>query len=201
MRKENSGGKHDIAVAFSLLLAVLWPPAPPQDFIMQTFLPYANFHKSADVLDYRRHGKQRVEGRDTLVINTFVLYGKRIQVSKKYLQYLLRRYKNHPAVLMWRGYEKALKFYINVCMMHWREKGYINNMPFYNDAMSVEEKDLPWWLGDREFHKSHKMNLLRKNYDYYKKYFRREVKLYNKRIINRYQYYWPVTKENICHIT
>ena len=29
---------------------------------MQTFLPYSNFQKTAEVLDYRRLGKQRVEG-------------------------------------------------------------------------------------------------------------------------------------------
>mgnify|MGYP001181886526 FL=1 len=29
---------------------------------MQTFLPYESFRKSAEVLDWRRLGKQRVEG-------------------------------------------------------------------------------------------------------------------------------------------
>ena len=29
---------------------------------MQTFLPYPNFKRTAKVLDYRRLGKQRVEG-------------------------------------------------------------------------------------------------------------------------------------------
>jgi hypothetical protein len=29
---------------------------------MQTFLPYASFEETAHILDYRRLGKQRVEG-------------------------------------------------------------------------------------------------------------------------------------------
>ena len=66
---------------------------------MQTFLPHSNFRKTARYLDYRRLGKQRVEAYQ--ILN--VLTGK----SKG------NGWKNHPAVKMWKGYENALKLYLN----------------------------------------------------------------------------------------
>ena len=62
---------------------------------MQTFLPYADFVKTAKCLDYRRLGKQRVEAFQILNI----LEGKTTKAG----------WKHHPAVLMWEGYENALK--------------------------------------------------------------------------------------------
>ena len=64
---------------------------------MQTFLPYADFVKTAKCLDYRRLGKQRVEAFQILNI----LEGKTTKAG----------WKHHPAVLMWKGYENALKKY------------------------------------------------------------------------------------------
>ena len=43
---------------------------------MQTFLPYSNFQKSAEVLDWRRLGKQRVEGMQ--IINTICSHAEEI---------------------------------------------------------------------------------------------------------------------------
>ena len=72
---------------------------------MQTFLPYADFQKSVEVLDYRRLGKQRVE-------------------SFQVLNVLLNRtqtkgWRNHPVTLMWTGYESALKLYQNITIREW----------------------------------------------------------------------------------
>lgn len=58
---------------------------------MMTFLPHEDFEKSAQSLDYRRLGKQRVEA---------------MQIYNCLLK--PTRWKNHPAVLMWSGYEDAL---------------------------------------------------------------------------------------------
>jgi hypothetical protein len=120
---------------------------------MQTFLPYANFNTSVKCLDDKRLGKQRVEAYQILR----VLTGK----SKG------NAWKNHPAVLMWKGYEPALRAYMNECILQWKERGFVNNMRFANVPINFEK---PKWLGDKKFHSSHRSNLLRKNPEWYAKF-------------------------------
>ena len=118
---------------------------------MQTFLPYESFEDTAKVLDYRRLGKQRVEGMQ--IINT-------IQTPKS------KGWANHPIVKMWRPYVPALKLYTNIIITEWISRGYNNNMEFY-DTSGVEYPD---WLGNNEFHASHRANLIRKDFDWYSQY-------------------------------
>jgi hypothetical protein len=120
---------------------------------MQTFLPYADFQKTAKTLDYRRLGKQRVEAFQILK----VLSGK--STSKGWI--------NHPTVKMWRGYEIALRMYLRVIILEWIGRGYKNSMD-----IPVEELvyDLPFWIGNEDFHASHRSNLKRKNPEFYKKF-------------------------------
>mgnify|MGYP000277017088 CR=1 FL=1 len=118
---------------------------------MQTFLPYESFQKSASVLDWRRLGKQRVEGMQ--IINT-------IERPKS------KGWANHPIVKMWRPYVPALKLYTNIIIAEWISRGYNNNMKFY-DTTGVEYPD---WLGNTEFHASHRANLIRKDFDWYSQY-------------------------------
>lgn len=115
---------------------------------MQTFLPYPSFSKSARVLDYRRLGKQRVEARQ--ILDT--LEGKS------------NGWANHPAVLMWKGYESALKLYFNNVSIEWINRGYKHNMGLYDVSDYVEK---PFWFGDADFHKTHQSNLVRKNATFY----------------------------------
>jgi hypothetical protein len=119
---------------------------------MQTFLPYADFAESAAVLDYRRLGKQRVEVLQLLN----ALTGKS------------KGWANHPAAIMWRGYEPALAAYGNACIYEWVSRGYNNTMPYWAVGKLYE---LPWWLGDYDFHLSHMSNLLRKDPAWYSKWF------------------------------
>ena len=135
---------------------------------MQTFLPYSSINKSLEVLDWRRLGKQRVE-------------------AKQILNVLLGRTKtkgwvNHPATKMWKGYENALKQYLNECIDHWVSRGYNNNM-----KKEVIEGDIvyPHWLGDDSFHSTHRSNLLRKDKDFYSQYMWTES--------DDMEYYWPST--------
>ena len=72
---------------------------------MQTFLPYESFEKSAQTLDWRRLGKQRVEGMQ--IINAIT--GKTRKDGKPYKGWI-----NHPCSVMWRDYAPALKHYTNV---------------------------------------------------------------------------------------
>ena len=124
---------------------------------MQTFLPYKSFEKSAKVLDWRRLGKQRVEGMQIInAINNPNPQG----------------WKNHPATIMWTPYVDALKHYTNVMIREWISRGYNNNMEFYDvdELINDDVVDFPHWLGKEELHSSHRANLLRKDYEYYSQF-------------------------------
>jgi len=134
---------------------------------MQTFLPYPDLLQSVRVLDYRRLGKQRVE--------TFQV-----------LNILLDRtptkgWRNHPVTRMWTGYEEALKLYQNFTIEEWVKRGYKNTMQF--EELDYKRITLPNWFGNKELHRSHRSNLLRKDYEYYSQYFDEPADL---------EYYWPV---------
>ena len=117
---------------------------------MQTFLPYSNFKKTAQVLDWRRLGKQRVEAmqiHNTIINNT--------------------GWKHHPIVKMWTPYLNALKLYHNIIILEWISRGYNNNMVLYD---IYGTPNMPHWLGNEAFHSSHRSNLLRKDTEWYSQY-------------------------------
>ena len=118
---------------------------------MQTFLPYPTFEFTAKTLDYRRLGKQRVEGMQ--IINAI-----ENQTG----------WQHHPIVRMWTPYVNALKHYTNIIINEWVGRGYNNNMVRYD--LHREDIVYPAWLGYEPFHSSHRANLLRKDYDYYKQF-------------------------------
>ena len=115
---------------------------------MQTFLPYESFHLSAKCLDYRRLGKQRVEAKQ--ILDT--LEGKS------------SGWRHHPAVKMWAGCEEALRQYLRVMIEEWVSRGYRNTMAI---PERCTEYTKPKWLGNEEFHASHRSNLKRKDGIYY----------------------------------
>jgi len=125
---------------------------------MQTFLPYSDFTRSARVLDYKRLGKQRIEVKQ--IYNALTVSG--------------HGWRHHPAVKMWKGYEKALvKYGIEICR-EWRRRGYRDEQLGWFLLRYSEHKErvkYPPWLGTWKFHKSHQSNLLRKDREYYRKWF------------------------------
>lgn len=125
---------------------------------MQTFLPYPDIEQSARALDYRRLGKQRVETKQILMALTGESTG----------------WRNHPATKMWAGYEFLLAYYGSVMSTEWKRRGYVDNLlPYFEDKMVQLLDDgngfenLPWFFGNRAFHRAHKSNLLRKAPEYY----------------------------------
>lgn len=132
---------------------------------MQTFLPFADFERSARVLDQRRLGKQRVECIQVLRGLTVDGYG----------------WRHHPAVKMWRGHEEALGRYALTCCEVWRESGHADTCAATiradlaeagiteprSQAELAEADALPPWLGDEDFHLSHRSALLRKDPAHY----------------------------------
>lgn len=123
---------------------------------MQTFLPYKDFSECATVLDRQRLSKQRVEAMQILNI----LCGN----TKE------SRWRNHPAVKMWRGYEIALGYYMNCMIWEWVHRGYKNTMEVARfstgNVIWLPDSYQPPWLTD-EFCLRHRSNLLRKNREYY----------------------------------
>lgn len=65
---------------------------------------------------------------------------------------------SHTAVLMWVGYEDALKEYITLCIKEWKNRGFKNNMVSYDVANPV----YPWWTRNYTLINSHISALLRK---------------------------------------
>ncbi|MGI8906797.1 MAG: MSMEG_6728 family protein [Candidatus Sumerlaeaceae bacterium] len=133
---------------------------------MQTFLPYPDFRECVRVLDHRRLGKQRVEAYQILRILLGLQSG--------------TGWRNHPAVLMWTGYEEALKLYHNLCIEEWVARGFKNQMQLF---ACDKKPPMPPWLGNPRFHRSHQSNLLRKNPDYYRPFFRG--------VRSNIPYWWP----------
>jgi hypothetical protein len=122
---------------------------------MQTFLPYPEFGRCAEVLDYRRLGKQRVEAMQILNCLRAVGHAR------------FNGWRWHPAVLMWRGYDEALENYAYEMTSEWAGAGYVNNLKFRRH----EKARMPPCLGDERLHKSHQGNLLRKDPKHYGQYF------------------------------
>lgn len=130
---------------------------------MQTFLPVADFDEAARLLDYRRLGKQRVE--------TFQLLNAIRGVDKNGEPKMHKGWVNHPATVMWRRYVPALALYGFAMCKEWKRRGYNDSlMPKFepltalSDGVSVQ---MPYWLGDEEFHRSHRSNLVRKDPVFY----------------------------------
>ena len=139
---------------------------------MQTFLPYPDFLDTMKCLDRQRLGKQRIESRQIYNI-----------VSG---QAKSNAWKHHPAVLMWKGFADALALYHNVCINEWINRGYKNTM----SLLPISQKILfPYWLGDNNFHKSHRQTLLYKNFEWYSQFGWKEEP--------KYEYFWPVRIKNI----
>ena len=134
---------------------------------MQTFMPYADFRKSAECLDYRRLGKQRVEAKQ--IIDILEKYDKGEDISKL-------PWGNHPAVRMWIGHTYLLMAYYNEILDEWIRRGYKNTMKHYDIPISDDwldygiEYSQPSWRGRKDFHDAHKSKLLQKDYDFYIKY-------------------------------
>ena len=145
---------------------------------MQTFLPYADFQKTFKVLDAKRLGKQRVEAMQ--IYN--VLTGK--QTTKGW--------HNHPAVLMWKGYEDALAVYHDCCIFEWVNRDYNNSMKLliFCDEFVEEGKlpKMPWWLGNEDMHRSHRSRLIEKRPEFYEPLFP------NDKAFNEGKYFWPVNE-------
>lgn len=147
---------------------------------MQTFLPYADFAQSAAVLDWKRLGKQRVE---TLQIMKALTTGGGLHGG----------WSKHPASRMWMGNLGYLMMYQDAICREWTEvlgfrdtcrdkthdllgtsaEGLYQYMLLL--AGSKVYGEVPWFIGDEEFHLGHQSNLIRKAPEIYRPIFGDDV--------------------------
>jgi hypothetical protein len=155
--------------------------------LVQTFLPYADFERSARVLDPKRLGKQRVETIQVVRALTRPGYG----------------WANHPAVLMWKGFEEALGRYGFTCCEVWTELGFgdtcaltiatdlraagVDTVRTQRDLAAADA--LPVWLGDEALHRSHRSSLVRKDPGRYRPLF--------PDVPDDLPYVWPVRSQAV----
>jgi hypothetical protein len=154
---------------------------------VQTFLPFADFERSARSLDVKRLGKQRVETIQVVRALTRPGYG----------------WAHHPAVLMWKGFEEALGRYGLTCCEVWTELGFGDTCadtiaadlrsagvdPIRTQCEIAAAGELPPWLGDEELHRSHRSALLRKDPEHYRSAF--------PDVPEDLAYVWPVRSEAV----
>ena len=124
---------------------------------MQTFLPCADFERTAALLDPRRLGKQRVEA---------------LQICNA-LHRTTGGWINHPVTRMWRGYEPALVAYGLAIVREWTRTGHADTVhgkllahlhgePERTQQQLADESMLPPWLGREDLHRTHRSALVRK---------------------------------------
>ncbi len=130
---------------------------------MQTFLPYRDFNKSAQVLDSKRLNKQILEGYQILK----VLNNPDPRAA----------WRNHPAAKMWEGHEVALFTYILAMVAQARIRGIKTDKNMQNllelraQTISNWGDGMPSWYNKRDIvdriTESHRANLYRKDPEFY----------------------------------
>lgn len=141
---------------------------------MQTFVPYPSFSDSAKVLDDKRLGKQRVEAKQILIA-LGVPVGQHDGNPSS-------RWRHHPAVKMWRGFERYLAHYAIAICQEWKSRGFHDSLEeqfvdasrwivsAFHDISPSSVCGIPPWFGDDKVHASHRSNLLRKFPEHYSKF-------------------------------
>ncbi len=123
------------------------------------------------MLDYRRLGKQRVEAMQ-LINGLQKLDGRNAGTPVRERTHPAvmpggSGWLNHPASKMWRGHIGALMRYHDTAIDEWVSRGYKNNMLKYFSEGDWADLRYPSWLGNEEFHASHRSALLYKNPEWY----------------------------------
>lgn len=134
---------------------------------MQTFLPYADFYRSAEVIDRARLWKQCVEIKQLVISH-----------------HEQTAHTNHPASKMWVGYTGALASYGIVCcdIVKRIHNTYSDSVKEWLKEYVESELILPPWFGSYKFHSAHRSNLKRK-----------EPRLYHFKEPDNWEYFWPAS--------
>jgi hypothetical protein len=158
---------------------------------VQTFLPSSDFDRCASALDSKRLNKQILESYQ--ILN--VLSGNSPSGG----------WRNHPAVLMWKGSEWLLNEYTYSMIREAKRRNIKvdknqENMKLLKKKFSANwGKKIPKWLKDEKklmrVITTHKANLFKKDPIYYLKYQHAVNSLYNSPCCpdrkEPCKYYWP----------
>lgn len=137
---------------------------------MQTFVPEQTFELCAQRLDQRRLNKQIAEcGQIAAALKPGA-----------------KGWRNHPATLMWKGYENALISYRNACLSEWVRRGYNSTRELW--PLNSGPVVMPHWWGGI-IHLTHRSNLLRKDPVYYSQFLWTLED--NSPVPDNLEYYWP----------
>lgn len=142
---------------------------------MQTFLPYSDFGKSAEILDKKRCWKQVIEAKQIISV----------------LEGETTAWRNHPAVRMWEGYIDALKYYFDMMLQYAKGKHNIQTKYQYIlqgkfTPLDFRNIKYPWWLGDEDFHRAMRARLIEKDREFYLPLFPEDEGF------NGGKYLWPI---------
>ena len=160
---------------------------------MQTFLPYKDFDRVANVLDSKRLNKQILECYQILKVlsNDDPKAG----------------WRNHPAVKMWRGHEIGLFDYTRAMVREAKRRGIKTDRNEENLTVLRVEKisrwgdGLPEWFSSKPIMKrvttTHKANLYLKDPIAYFDFVSAVSDNNNQPCCERCKYYWVTHKELI----
>lgn len=151
---------------------------------MQTFMPSSSPLWSAIYLDNKRLNKQILEAYQIL----------------KVLSTNGKAWANHPAVLMWKGHEHALRDYALNMVNEARHRGIKvdKNLQNINELTAMFEHswghENPSWFGGEEINRiiaTHRARLYIKDPIYYAKFAKYVDHKWNKPCCEGCSYYWP----------
>jgi hypothetical protein len=154
---------------------------------MQTFLPYGDYEATAQTLDNKRLNKQILEGYQILK----VLSGASETGA----------WRNHPAVLMWKGTEHELKAYLDhmIYEANWRgiktDKNEFNINQLTKQYGKQWGTEQPFWMQDletlRRVNATHQTSLFNKDSIAYAGFNKSHNSPYNITCCDKCNYYWP----------
>jgi hypothetical protein len=173
---------------------------------VQTFLPFPDFAATAQALDYRRLGKQRLEAKQIVTIVRQIRGYRNAEArlahprSKEDLWDPLppkpKGWANHPAVLMWADEPTdiiLLTYGLTMCQ-EWRSRGYVDNLGlWFAQALGsygqsvINSTRQPRWMYEPKFHQSHQAALYAKDPVWY--HYWKDIEMV--RCCMLCNYYWP----------
>lgn len=160
---------------------------------MQTFLPSANATIAARLLDSKRLNKQILECYQ--ILN--VLSG----------QSPTGGWRNHPAVLMWKGYERGLWSYVQAMILEAKQRGIRteNNENNLNRLKSIcwdtwGDNKPSFWNDPNKVMRvttTHKASLFDKDPIYYARFGYAKHSIYNSPCCSSCKYYWVTHEDRV----
>jgi len=161
---------------------------------VQTFLPYADFARSAASLDDKRLGKQRVETYQVLL----QLCGIRM-VDFPEWEPRMGGWR-HPVMRMWAGHELSLLAYQDATCGEWEARGFQDTCRDKSHLAVDLVRQSDWstepppWLGRESLHMTHRSNLVWKDPAFYGQRFPDDLPEHPTVEAEYWEYEWPASE-------